>query len=92
MKTFDDLTFDRANNMGHARLFFDNGYGVSVIRHEHSYGGPEGKFEIAVLTGDAGDWNLTYRTPLTDDVIGWLEPEQVTDLLRDVQELPREDS
>ena len=32
--------------------YCDNGYGLSVACHEHSYGGKEGLYEIALLKGD----------------------------------------
>jgi hypothetical protein len=41
-------------------------------------------FEIAVL-GKDGD--LTYDTPVTNDVIGYLDPEGVSDIMEQVQEL-----
>ena len=31
------------------RYYCDNGYGLSVACHEHSYGGKEGLYEIALL-------------------------------------------
>ena len=34
------------------RYYCDNGYGLSVACHEHSYGGKEGLYEIALLKGD----------------------------------------
>lgn len=54
---------------------FSNGYGVSVIRHEGSYGGRLGLFELAVLR----DGNIVYDTPVAGDVLGWLTPEEVVD-------------
>jgi hypothetical protein len=63
---------------------FENGYGVSVVSHTHSYGGRKGLFEVAVL-GKDGD--ISYDTPVTDDVIGYLNPEEVTDTMKKVQEL-----
>ena len=33
------------------RYYCDNGYGLSVACHEHSYGGKEGLYEIALLKG-----------------------------------------
>ena len=65
-------------------MVFENGYGVSVVCHTHSYGGKNGLFEIAVL-GKDGD--LTYDTPVTNDVIGYLSQEEVTDIMKQVQEL-----
>lgn len=59
----------------HLRLFFENGWGVSVIRHQYSYGGREGLFEIGILNQDA---HIEYDNPVnTDGVIGWLRPEDV---------------
>ena len=64
---------------GTQRIYkFDNGFGASVIRGDYSYGGSEGLFELGVL--DAAD-NLTYETPITDDVIGWLQESDVQNLL-----------
>lgn len=67
------------------RHLFENGYGVSIIRHDYSYGGSAGYFEVAVLdrTGE-----LTYDTPVTDDVIGWLSPAGVLEVMQQVAALP----
>lgn len=67
------------------RVFFPNGRGVSIIRNEYSYGGRSGKFEVGVLDAD-GD--LDYSTPVTDDVIGWLDVEGVLGVMKQVSDLP----
>jgi hypothetical protein len=89
--TFADLQFnDRggAHPMGEqAKFFFPNGYGVSVIRGQHSYGGLQGLYELAVLMGDADDFELTYDTPITDDVEGHLSPDDVSRLMAEVAAL-----
>ncbi len=64
---------------------FENGYGVSVIRSSFSYGGKNGFYEIAVLNTN-GD--LCYDTPITDNVIGWLDETGVSDVMHQEQELP----
>lgn len=89
MKKFQDLPFFPINDAPFmvgkkARMHFDNGYGVSVVSHSYSYGGRDGLYEVAVL--DSGD-NLTYDTPVTNDVIGYLTEEDVTDVMKQVQEL-----
>jgi hypothetical protein len=88
MKTFNDLPFFPINDgfmVGkQARMTFENGYGVSVVSHSYSYGGRDGLFEIAVLDKDG---NLTYDTTVTNDVIGHLDPEGVTEIMEQVQEL-----
>ena len=61
---------------------FENGYGVSVVSHSYSYGGRDGLFEVAVLDKD-GD--LTYETSVTNDVVGYLNPEDVTEIMEKVQ-------
>ena len=88
MKKFQDLPFFPINDgfmVGKkARMNFDNGYGVSVVSHSYSYGGRNGLYEVAVL--DSND-ELTYDTPVTNDVIGYLTEEDVTDVMKQVQEL-----
>lgn len=67
-----------------ARWHFANGYGASVVSHWGSYG-----VELAVLAGTVDDWELTYDTPITEDVIGWIEsPETLAGLLRQIEALP----
>jgi hypothetical protein len=41
-------------------------------------------FEIAVLDKKG---ELTYKTPVTNDVIGYLKPEEVTEIMEHVQKL-----
>ena len=88
MKTFNDLEFRENNNHINSGIFsnmmFENGYGVSVIRTRMSYGNKEGLFELAVLdsTGD-----ITYETPITKDVLGWLSEEDVSRVMKEVQSL-----
>lgn len=72
----------------HATTFFPNGYGASVVRNAYSYGGDQGLYELAVLDGDAKTWSLTYKTPITEDVLGSLTPEDVTRVLREIAALP----
>jgi hypothetical protein len=87
MKTFKDLDlipFDKYLNGVGARMMFENGYGVSVVCHSSSYGGKSGLYELAVLDVDG---ELTYDTPVTGDVIGYLTPEEVTKTMALVQKL-----
>lgn len=86
---------ERRINNGVQRLyFFDNNYGASVVRHLFSYGASKGKWELAVLKykgeGDRksyNNWDLTYETPVTDDVIGYLDESEVQELLTQIKEL-----
>ena len=70
-----------------AKHFFDNGYGVSVIKSSHSYGGSEGLYELAVLKGVEKDWKICYDTVITDDFLGYQSEEEVEVLLYEVENL-----
>jgi len=82
---FDDLVFKLERHGGvQAIVVFPNGYGASIICHPFSYGGPEGLYEIAVLDGG----NITYDTPVTSDVLGYLSTKDVEKTLADIEALP----
>ena len=86
MKTFNDLEFN-PHPMGigvQARITFDNGFGASIVKGPYTYGGPEGLYEIAVLDKDG---ELTYDTPITNDVLGHLTEDDVTNILSQIQNL-----
>ena len=86
-KKFKDLQFielDQYMNGVAARIMFENGYGVSVVCHSFSYGGKNGLYELAVLDTDG---EITYETDVTDDVMGHLTPDNVTETMAFVQAL-----
>ena len=82
---------------------FQNNFGASVVRHTGSYGGKEGLWELAVIKWseepidpdydfgvvfDPGaPWRLVYDTPITDDVIGWLEESEIEPILLKIKSL-----
>jgi hypothetical protein len=87
MKTFKDIEF-KPNPMGDdfgivSRTQFDNGYEASVVKSQYTYGGDKGLYELAVFK----DGEICYDTPITDDVIGYLRPEDVTDVMAKIQQL-----
>lgn len=78
---------------GTQKIFkFANGYGASVVRGSFSYGGDKGKWELAVITHEKYDglleFKLTYDTPITDDVEGYLSDDSVNELLSKIEALP----
>jgi len=88
---FKDLKFEKDDMMGiSAHHIFDNHYGVSVIKGPYSYGGREGLYELAIVVMKPGDKysELCYDTPITNNVIGHLTPEDITDIMKQVSELP----
>jgi hypothetical protein len=85
-KTFKDLQFKKHRELGGvvSRIHFENGYGASVVKHEYSYGGKDGLYELAVLDKNG---ELCYDTPITDDVVGYLRDVDVTDVMEKIQQL-----
>jgi len=84
MKTFADLEFKlHPNGQGvQAKIQFSNGFGASVVKTPYTYGGSQGKYELAVLDKDG---RLTYSTEVTSDVIGYLNPNEVSEYMRQIQ-------
>lgn len=72
-----------------SRIHFLNGYGASVVKHEMSYGGSEGLYELAVLDING---SITYDTPITNDVIGYLNESQVSEVLTEIEGLEKHPS
>lgn len=58
-----------------ARLLFPNGWGVSVICGFIAMGGSEGLYEVGIL----------WRGDLHGDPIGYLTPEKVSEVMRELQ-------
>lgn len=90
MKTFNDLEFteivnDYTVNGKRARMMFDNGYGVSVIQSDMTYGGKEELYELGVLDDPKG--GVVSYTSVTYDVLGWLTEDDVTKHMAEVQAL-----
>lgn len=86
MKTFKDLNFESLDfyNGVISRIHFENGFGASVVKHDRSYGGTEGLYELAVLFED----KIHYDNPVAmGDVRGYLTEEEVTELLIQIQNL-----
>ena len=65
------------------REFYPNGYGVSLICHDTSYG-----LELAVLKGNSDSSEICYDTPITDDVLGHLTINDVSMICEKVKALP----
>ena len=87
MKTFKDLEFKaHPNEMGgvQAKIKFANGVGASIVKTSFSYGGTRGLYELAIF-GKDGD--ITYDTPITDDVLGYLSETAVSEALAKIQAL-----
>lgn len=58
---------------------FSNGYQASVVHFPYSYG-----IELAILRNG----ELDYTTPLTDDVVAYIDETELESLLHQVKGLP----
>jgi hypothetical protein len=70
---------------------FENNFGASVVCYRGSYGYPE-LFELAVTKYEPGESNpdnftLDMSTPITSDVLGFLNDEDVTRILDEIEKL-----
>ena len=80
-----DLDFKPHHSNGTiAKAKFPNGYGASVITGEMFYTSETQPYEIAVLD----DGSITYNTPVTDDVCGYLTESEANGILKQISELP----
>lgn len=94
---FGDLKFKTRHEADgsiteYARLYFENGYGVSVIKGRGTYGGQFGLYEAAVIRRKGSGFVLVYTTSVTYDVIGWSDADEVTDIMEKIQNLPAENT
>ena len=51
-----------------AKIFYLNGYGVSIFLDSMFYSNGIDTYEVAILEGTEDDWEITYNTPITDDI------------------------
>lgn len=82
LKEFDEYLFSENEEYGQLVFKFDNNYGASLINHRGSYGN-----EIAVLYFDGDNWDITYSTHITDDVLGRLTEDEILEALKQIKEL-----
>jgi hypothetical protein len=91
VNNWNETTFQKLNFNPHPMgvgnqciVQFENGYGASIVIGEHTYGGPDGLYEIAVFGKDG---HITYSTPVTDDVLGYLTEQDVENTLVKIKNL-----
>ena len=70
-----------------ALIRFPNGWAASIVIGDHTYGGQDGMYELAVLDKTG---RIRYDTEITDDVIGYLSPSEVEEILEQIKNLPNE--
>lgn len=71
---------------------FHNNYGASIVQHTFSYEKDEGLWELAVIVYNDKKWSITYDTPITSDVLGYLTEAEVNSILEQIAALPTHDN
>ena len=82
---FKELEFE-AHSIGcgeQAKVEFENGYSASILFGDKFYSNGIDTYELAVLHKGS----ITYDTPITDDVLGWLTKDEVTEALEQIEKL-----
>jgi hypothetical protein len=70
-----------------AKVFFDNGFGASIITGGIAYSSLGSPYELAVLEGTEEDASITYDTSIASDVLGHLNKDEVYALLERIENL-----
>jgi hypothetical protein len=89
MITFNDLNFEevpsfRGRPKMRAQIEFDNGYGASVITEvDEDEDMDDAYYELAVLQNGT----ITTDTPITNDVLSSLSKDEVTEYLKEIENL-----
>ena len=68
---------------------FPNGYGLSIVKHQGSYGGTMGLYEIMLTGANHEPIEYTEITYPNDTVQGYLTVENVNDIINKVAGLPQ---
>lgn len=92
--TFNDLHFDHLNEGRgfRAHYTFPNGYSISVVAGQYYYSEPRLdlqsaqdyiSYEMAVLDpeGEFATKEFSLGTAFTDDVVGWMNRDEISDLM-----------
>ena len=88
MTTVKPISVKPLNGGTQSLYRFDNGYGASVVQGPYTYGGSQGLWELGVIAWDGDEYGLTYETPITDDVLGYLGEGDVAEKLQEIAALP----
>ena len=83
MKSFFDLTFllsEKESVVMSSKMFFENGYGVSVIVLTD-----EEQYEVAVLVGEPASWRFAEINRDEEEVYRYLSEDEVSEIMEEVQ-------
>jgi hypothetical protein len=86
-RSWDDWGPPKATNGFLKRYVFKNGYEVSIVWHDGSYGNESCLFEAAIFS-PFGEFDYDAIEEDQCDVYGWLDFQQVVDIINKVSALP----
>lgn len=75
MKTFEDLVFKQEIVCKHAVLYFENGYGISVLFGDKVYSNGIDTYEVAML----------YKGNLLHEVFACVTKEKINEIMIELQ-------
>jgi hypothetical protein len=92
MVTFDDIEFKThvSGDGVHGLIFFPGGYGLSVVRYRYPFGGGSytsndiEDYEVAIIKGRKGNWEICYDTKITNDVLGFQTKEDINNIIKHI--------
>lgn len=95
LKDFNDLEFkphsiSKVEEMPthfQAKMFFDNGYGVSVLLGSLFYSNGRDTYEVGVMKKCKDGEFLDFNNQVTDDVLPYRTKQEVSDIMAKVQRM-----
>lgn len=87
MKPIVNIKIRHINDAVWIIILFENNYGASIISNKSSYKTNKKLFEIAVINGTIESWQITYDTPITDDVLEYQTSEDINNVLEKISNL-----
>lgn len=75
-------------NTERRRVWFENDFGLSIIRGQFTYGESEGLYEVALIHGSEDKYILAYVRGLWPDVKGHQTLEDIEKLEAEVRNYP----
>lgn len=85
LQSISPKIYEMSKGAKHAIMNFDNGYGVSVVFGEIFHSNGVDTYELAVLK----DGKVCTDYPITNDVMGYLSKDMVSEIMINVQKLPK---
>ena len=88
VKDISPDTYEWMSTSKQARVSFPNGYEVSILLGSMFYSNGIDTYELAVFH----DGSITYDTPITSDVLGYLTEPGLMENLQQIENLPTKEN